>query len=160
MTEPKLTKLTASRKSHRGYTVLELIGAVAIIACMTAIGLPMYTGSIDKARNSEAAAELMRIDAALERTRANGTLPANLGELNMGALNDPWGNPYQYLNIEAGVDKSLVRKDRNLSPLNTDYDLYSLGKDGESKTPLTVAVSRDDIVRAGNGGFVGLAEDF
>jgi general secretion pathway protein G len=35
-----------------------------------------------------------------------------------------------------------------------------MGKDGASVSPLTAKASRDDIVRANNGGFIGLAEDF
>ena len=45
-------------------------------------------------------------------------------------------------------------------PLNTDYDLYSMGRDGKSKTPLTASESHDDIVRALDGEFVGLASEF
>jgi general secretion pathway protein G len=52
------------------------------------------------------------------------------------------------------------RKDRNLVPLNSDYDLYSQGPDGNSVSPLTAAASQDDIIRANNGGFVGKAEDY
>jgi general secretion pathway protein G len=52
------------------------------------------------------------------------------------------------------------RKDKNLVPLNSDYDLYSMGKDGESQIPLTVKISHDDIIRANDGAFVGLAIDY
>ncbi len=45
-------------------------------------------------------------------------------------------------------------------PINSDFDLYSMGKDGRSVGPLTARHSRDDIVRASNGRFVGLAEDY
>ena len=54
----------------------------------------------------------------------------------------------------------LPRKDRFLVPINSDYDLYSVGRDGESVAPLTAAKSHDDIVRAANGAYVGLAENF
>jgi general secretion pathway protein G len=53
-----------------------------------------------------------------------------------------------------------VRKDRNLVPINTDFDLYSVGPDGDSQAPLTAAASRDDIVRANDGRFIGKAEDY
>ena len=59
-----------------------------------------------------------------------------------------------------GKGKGGFRKDRFLVPINTDFDLYSMGADGASVGPLTSAVSRDDIVRANDGGFVGLASDF
>jgi general secretion pathway protein G len=148
---------------RNGFTLLELLAAIVAIGFMTAIALPVYTGAVEKGRISVAIGDVARIDGALERYRSNSALsvlPANLGELGMGELNDPWGNPYQYLNIEVGVNQGSVRKDRNLVPLNTDYDLYSMGKDGASKKPLTAADSRDDILRAGNGGFIGPAEDF
>ena len=53
-----------------------------------------------------------------------------------------------------------LRKDKNLVPINTDYDLYSKGPDGKSVTPLTANSSRDDIIRANNGAYVGEAEDY
>ena len=45
-------------------------------------------------------------------------------------------------------------------PINSDYDLYSVGPDGDSSPQLHNAVSRDDVIRARDGAFVGLAEDF
>jgi len=145
---------------QNGFTLLELLAAVVTIGLMASIALPVYTGAVLKAKISVAIADIARIDGALERYRSNGPLPANLDELGMGEMNDPWDRPYQYLNIEAGVNRGLVRKDRNLVPLNTDYDLYSMGEDGLSKKPLTAKASRDDILRAGNGGFIGPAKDF
>jgi general secretion pathway protein G len=35
-----------------------------------------------------------------------------------------------------------------------------MGKDGQSSSPLTAKPSRDDIVRANDGRFVGLASDY
>ena len=54
----------------------------------------------------------------------------------------------------------MIRKDHNLHPLNTEFDLYSVGKDGSSSAPLTAANSLDDIVWARDGSFVGRAKDF
>ena len=74
---------------------------------------------------------------------------------------DPWGRPYVFLNIiDGNPNISSVRKDGSLNPLNTDYDLYSLGKDGDSKAPLNAGESRDDIVRANDGAYIGRGEDF
>ena len=74
---------------------------------------------------------------------------------------DPWGNQYQYLNIRAaGPGKGPFRKDGKLNPLNSDFDLFSVGKDGDSVGSLAAKKSRDDVVRAKNGAFVGLAEDY
>jgi len=45
-------------------------------------------------------------------------------------------------------------------PVNSDYDLYSMGSDGKSRPPFTARASLDDIVRASNGGYVGPVADF
>jgi general secretion pathway protein G len=47
-----------------------------------------------------------------------------------------------------------------LVPINSTYDLYSMGKDGKTKAPITAQDSRDDIIRANDGLFIGLASDF
>lgn len=54
----------------------------------------------------------------------------------------------------------MPRKDRFLHPINSDYDLYSRGKDGESVEPLTAQKSHDDVIRANDGAFIGLAKFF
>jgi type II secretory pathway pseudopilin PulG len=53
-----------------------------------------------------------------------------------------------------------ARKDRFLVPINSAFDLYSVGKDGASAAPLTVKASQDDIVVANDGGFIGLARRY
>ena len=55
-----------------------------------------------------------------------------------------------------GSNSGQWRKDKNIVPINTDFDLYSIGKDGNSVAPLTAKPSRDDIIRANDGAFVGL----
>lgn len=59
-----------------------------------------------------------------------------------------------------GGGKEKQRKDRFLHPLNTDYDLYSKGADGKTNAPLTAKASHDDIVRASDGAYIGLAANF
>lgn len=90
----------------------------------------------------------------------NSALPANLATMPGINLLDPWGNPYQYLNFETVKGKGKLRKDRFLVPINSTYDLYSMGADGRTATPLTAAISRDDIIRANDGQYVGLAENY
>lgn len=53
-----------------------------------------------------------------------------------------------------------ARKDRNLVPINSDYDFFSKGRDGQSVGPLTGGPSQDDIVRGSDGAFFGLGRDY
>jgi general secretion pathway protein G len=45
-------------------------------------------------------------------------------------------------------------------PLNSDYDLYSRGKDGLSQPRITDPVSLDDVIRGNDGAFLGLAAKY
>ena len=59
-----------------------------------------------------------------------------------------------------GGGMGQARKVKFLVPINSRYDLYSMGKDGASVSPLTAKSSRDDIIMANDGGFVGLAKNY
>ena len=52
------------------------------------------------------------------------------------------------------------RRTKGANPLNTDYDLYSMGKNGMSAPALTDDVSQDDIIRADDGAYTGLASGY
>lgn len=137
--------------------------AVAIGALLFAITAPVYTTYVERSRAAQAVSDLAALDMRIERFVSNNFRPPDaLTDLSGDLPLDPWGSPYRYLRIESAPPSvmSQVRKDRNLNPINSDYDLYSVGADGESRPPLTAPHSQDDIVRAGNGGFLGLAADF
>ena len=89
----------------------------------------------------------------------HGALPGTLADIGRPGMKDPWNHDYAYLPI-VGKGKGGFRKDRFLVPINSDYDLYSMGADGASSAALTAKISQDDIIRANDGGFVGLASDF
>ena len=147
-----------------GITLIELLVVVAIAIALGAIIIPTYQSYMDDVRLSTVRGDFALIATHIERFRTEnrGSLPDSLAETAATTLTDPWGNPYQYLNIEDATGPGLgqVRKDKNLVPLNTDYDLYSMGKDGKSKAPLTAKDSHDDIIRANNGGYVGPASEY
>ena len=148
----------------KGFTLLELLLAVAIMALLGSIAIPTYNSFVDRARVGEAIADIGMLDMRIERFISNNfALPDDLNELEGGIGLDPWDQPYQYLRIRGNNQNGLrgqLRKDRNLVPINSDYDLYSIGENGQSRPPLRAMPSRDDIVRAADGSFVGTAEDF
>jgi general secretion pathway protein G len=147
-----------------GFSVVELMITVIIMGLLVAIALPIYSKSEKKIDSNSAMAFMTATSQKLEDYYAqHGTYPATLSEIGIEepAL-DPWGNPYQYMpiNIKPPPKKGKIRRDKNMNPLNTDFDLYSCGPDGRTQTQLTANFARDDIVRAGNGSYIGTAQDF
>ena len=49
----------------------------------------------------------------------------------------------------------LSRKGATLHPLNTDYDLFSMGRDQDSVPDISDPLSADDLLRAQNGKLIG-----
>jgi len=146
-----------------GFGLLDLMITLVVFSLLVALAVPAYTGMVNRGKVAGAIGDIGSIAVAVERFAVNNNdrLPNTLAELNMDIPLDPWGNPYRYLNIRAaGPGNGAFRKDGSLNPLNTDFDLYSAGADGESAGPLSAAKSRDDIVRANNGAFIGLGEDY
>lgn len=150
--------------SQRAFTLIELLVTIAIIGVLATIAVPTYSDYIDKAKAVQAVMDIKHIEQLLATYQSsNGKFPPSLNEVGAQNLLDPWGNPYQYLNLSDPNIKGTTgkaRKDHNLVPINSDFDLYSMGKDGKSVSPLTAKASRDDIVRANNGRYIGLASKY
>lgn len=89
----------------------------------------------------------------------NNRLPNRLAEPGRALSLDSWRNLYQYLNIADAKGKRKLRKDKNLVPINTDYDVYSMGPDGKSVSPLT-AKSSKEVIRANDGAYYSIAADY
>lgn len=159
------SKLFNRSGCHRGFTLIEIMIVIAIIGCLSAIALPNYLKYKNNARIAVAVSDIRMIEKqiALFVFDNDGQLPNNLNVLTtIGIINDPWGNPYRYLRINGGLPSApgFARKDHMLVPVNSDYDLYSMGKDGRSKPAFTAASSQDDIVRANDGGYVGPVSNY
>jgi general secretion pathway protein G len=153
--------LGAFPRVQRAFTLFELLLVAAILGVIVALVIPGYGQYKERVKITQAKTDIVIIESAIERYYANHlAYPDTLAQAGVGGMLDPWGNPYQYLNITTAKGKGQVRKDHKLVPINSDYDLYSMGKDGTSQSPLTAKASRDDIIRANNGQFVGLAADY
>jgi general secretion pathway protein G len=140
-------------------TLIELMLVIAIIATLSAIAVPTFNTYVERARTTRVIAEIRALQQELTAYEIEGNLPASLADIGKANLRDPWGNPYQYQNF-ALVPKGKWRKDRFLVPINTSFDLWSMGPDGQSKPPLTAKPSRDDIIRANDGGYIGPASRY
>jgi general secretion pathway protein G len=149
---------------NRGFTLIEVCIVIAIIATLSAIAIPNYLGYKNKARIMVAVTDIRMIEKQISLfvSDNDGQLPNSLSDLTtIGAVSDPWGNPYQYTRIDGGstMGKGKIRKNMSDNPVNTDYDLYSMGKDGKSKPQFKSKESRDDIVRAYEGQYIGLVSE-
>jgi len=128
------------QKSHRprqsGFTLIEVMVVVAILAILAAVVVPRVMDEPAKARRAKAQQDIRAIESALDLYKldnyrypttdqglealvdppASGPEPENYKE--GGYLRklpqDPWGNPYRY--VHPGE--------------HGEYDVYSLGADG------------------------------
>ena len=148
-------------RSTRGFGLIELMVVLVVASLLLAVAVPGYNQYTQRARVSAAIGDISKLSLAIEqyRLRNQDRIPLSLDELGIEIPEDPWGRPYEYLHIPS-AKKGDLRKDGRLNPLNTDFDLYSLGKDGDSAGPVSAAKSHDDIIRANNGSFIGLGVEY
>lgn len=149
----------ASRR--RGLTLVELLVAVALVGVLGTLAVQGWTGWREKVKLEKAQGDLIAISLVVDSHLADtGALPASLADIGRGDLSDPWGRKYRYLPFTGPSSIGKARKNRSLVPINADYDLFSVGPDGATATPLTARASQDDIIRANNGRFIGTVAQY
>lgn len=88
-------------KQQKGFTLIELMITVAIIAILAAIGYPLYESQSRKGKRTEAIAALTTAQAEMERYYLNqgsgsgsylGAAPSTLGLTQSGSYNVTIGN--------------------------------------------------------------------
>lgn len=144
--------------------MIEILIVIAIIGILLSVANPAYQNLMDKRDFTKTTQSMLAIQTAIDNFYIrNNRFPVSLEEIDMEEFTDAWGTRYFYINM-SNYNKKIsdikVRRDKKLKPVNSDYDLYSAGKDTLTKAPFTAAVSHDDIVRCNNGRFLGYARDY
>lgn len=149
-----------THRRRRAFTLIEVLAAMTIIGLLAGLGVPKLSEAVEQAKVARAIGDLRAI--AIELNSLD-SLPASLAAIGQDTRLDPWGRPYVYYKFPDGKGKAPpkgARKDRFLVPINSAFDLYSVGKDGATNAPLTAKASQDDVVVANDGGFIGLAKRY
>lgn len=156
----KLKKIQRKVIPPGGVTLIELMLAITILGVIAAFTLPVYQNYRERVRIAQASTDIAVIASKINAYHLDqNEYPDSLAIIVAGAQLDPWGRPYEYLNLDKNGNGG-ARRDRNLNPLNSDFDLYSRGKDGNTKLPITQKDSLDDVLRANDGAFINLASKY
>jgi len=150
------------RSATSGFSIVEFLMAVTLAGILGTLANKAYSEYAVRARNAAAVADIGKIKLTIDgyRLNHNGGVPESLSVIGLSDMLDPWKRPYVYLPFAGIKGNGAKRKDHNLVPINTDYDLYSVGPDGASASPLTAKTSRDDIIMANDGKYVGVASKY
>lgn len=152
-----------NRKHSRGFTIAEFVITAMLATLLLTMMIPATLTMIDEAKDRKVVDDLQQMEDRIDAFhKANARYPLSLVEIYSSMPVDPWGNAYQYLDIAdaANIHRIKARMNKKEKYINDDYDLYSMGPDGRSEPPLTAESSRDDIIRANNGHFLGSVPDY
>ena len=165
-------------KHQKGFSLFELLIALTIAAILATFAIATFGGPGIDCKNKDGKGNARvsyttraKIAAAKGEIGAiflkadmfdlsHNRPPTGLDELGMATTLDPWDNPYVFLSFEGVSGNGPKRKDHNMVPVNSYFDIYSMGPDGKSATPFTSIPGQDDIVSAGNGQYLGVACDY
>jgi general secretion pathway protein G len=154
-------KRQPGRRCDSGITLLELMFVVAVMAILATLAMGQFSKYADRSRSELARADIATMAVEIERfqTMHDGAIPDGLADIGRSAFLDPWQRPYHYTRLAGVPGHGAARKDHKLNPINSDYDLFSAGKDGVFQPQVSQKDSLDDIIRARDGAFIGLASD-
>ncbi|MBU4261855.1 MAG: prepilin-type N-terminal cleavage/methylation domain-containing protein [Proteobacteria bacterium] len=148
------------RIASSGFTLIEILIVIAIMGTLSAIAMPTFRTYVERVKTKKVLIEIRMLEKEINNFYYTyNRYPQNLDEIGLDDMKDAWDNPYRYLPVE-GTAPGKLRKDHFMVPVNSDFDLYSMGPDGKTASPFTAKSSRDDIVRANDGQYLGPVSEY
>lgn len=94
---------TTQQTTQTGFTLIELMIAVAIVALLAAIAVPNYNRYVEKSRRTDATTALTRIAGQLERCYTQFSAYNDPG-CTFGFVSNGVPGNVKYANLTAGID--------------------------------------------------------
>jgi type IV pilus assembly protein PilE len=94
-----------------GFSLFELLTALAIVAILATISVPAYQGMVSKARRSDALAALLQVQLAQERWRSqHASYADSLAELGWSSPHSPDGHYHLQITWADSADFRVLAK--------------------------------------------------
>ena len=104
-------------RSQRGFTLIEVVAAAALIGILATMLMPSLSGANDRVKNAKLSNDLAAIDQAIQVYRMDtGKVPSELADLDSSYLGgklefkDAGGDALAYTADANGADYSLTGK--------------------------------------------------
>jgi general secretion pathway protein G len=123
-------------------------------------GRPRRLGAIDSRPQNPAAAERARERAAAAAEQVAARTARKLKQRSLDSLMGALATAPGFRIYTGVAPETTRRRDGFMFPLNTDYDLFSLGPDGRTAVSVGSLLGQDDVIRANNGAFFGPAREY
>jgi type IV pilus assembly protein PilE len=138
----------ATRKGAAGFTLIEMMIAVAVAGVLSSVAYPSFIGQVQKVRRTDAVVAMMQVQWAQERWRSNNTAFGSLAEIGVTAtsaagyytlqVNGNSASGYEVVAAATGAqarDTNCAHLKLSMQGANT---IYASGPDANVGNPASV----------------------
>ena len=118
--------MVTTMRSQRGFTLIEVVAAAALIGILATMLMPSLSGANDRVKNAKLSNDLAAIDQAIQVYRMDtGKVPGKLADLDSSYLGgklefkDATGDGLTYTPDVNGADYSLTGKNASSTAVSS-----------------------------------------